>query len=153
MNILSTIKSFQPIEMLLVALFIIYIVFPIETPDAVAGMIDSPLGIIVLLAVTVYLFVYVNPILGVLYIFVAYELIRRSSAVTARVQIIQNTPSQANKDIELKAMNPVQPQTLEEEIVQERAPIGVSHRFSEVDTNFAPVADKTSHGMSSYVGL
>lgn len=153
MNIVSIFKSFQPIELLLIALFVIYIVFPIETPDAVAGMIDSPLGMVVLLAVTIYLFVYVNPILGVLYIFVAYELIRRSSAVAARVQIVQNTPSQSNKDAELKAMNPVQPQSLEEEIVQERAPIGVSPMVNMVDSNFLPVADKTSHGMSSYVGL
>ena len=111
-------------------------------------MVDSPLGMISIFCVTLYLFLYTNPVLGILYIFVAYELLRRSSNVTARSAIIQYVPSQSNKDAELKQMNPPVEKTLEEEMVDIRAPIGKSSAVEFVNSDFKPVADKIVNGAS-----
>jgi len=107
-----------------------------------ACLVDSSLGMLTVFVVTVYLFFNVNPVVAVVYIFVAYELLRRSSNKTGRVTIVQHTPSQAKKDSEMVAMNPKQSTTLEEELVQQMAPIGQSDSSVYVTTSFKPVADK-----------
>jgi len=148
MKLLTSLKSIPPIEMGLIVAFILFIVLPLRVPYFIASSIDSPLGMVVLLGVTVYLFLYTHPILGVLYILVAYELLRRSSAMTARTAIIEYTPSQQKKDEELKAMNPPQSATLEEEIIGLRAPVGKGAIVDKITTSFKPVADKLIDGAS-----
>lgn len=148
MKIPESIKSIPPLEIALIILFILYIVFPFNTPKMLASSIDSPLGMIAIFCVTVYLFMYTHPILAILYIFVAYELIRRSSQVTGKVAMVKYTPSQINKDIELRAMNPPQEKTLEEDIIDIRAPIGKNPPLQFVDSGFKPVSDKMIAGAS-----
>jgi hypothetical protein len=141
MNIPNLFKSFSQLELLLLVIFILYIVLPIQTPDFLAGAIDSSLGMLTIFIVTVYLFFHVNPILAVVYIFVAYELLRRSANRTGRVSMIKYTPTQAKKDAELKALNPPVVETLEEQTIQKMAPIGHSEPSIFTTTTFKPVAD------------
>jgi len=148
MNILQSIKTLPPLEIALFIVFILYIIFPFNTPASLASIIDSPLGIIVIFCITVFLFLYTNPILGVLYIFVAYELIRRSSQKTGRTAIVQYTPTQAKKDIELRAMNPSSGVSLEEEIINIRSPVATSPMMELVGSDFKPVYDKIVDGSS-----
>ena len=142
MNIANLFKSFSQLEISLLVVFIIYIALPIKTPDFLAGMVDSPLGMLTVFIITVYLFMTVNPILAIVYIFVAYELLRRSSRQTGRIQMIKYTPSQAKKDAVMKDLNPPRPESLEEEIVQKMAPIGHSDPSVYTSTSYKPVADK-----------
>jgi uncharacterized membrane protein (DUF485 family) len=140
-NIPNMFRSFSQLEISLLVIFILYIVLPIQTPGFLANMVDSSLGMLSIFIVTIYLFFNVNPILAVVYVFVAYELLRRSSNKTGRVQIIQYTPTQAKKDAELQAMNPTRPESLEEEVVQKMAPIGHSDPSVFTSSSFKPVAD------------
>jgi uncharacterized membrane protein (DUF485 family) len=140
-NIPNMFRSFSQLEISLLVIFILYIVLPIQTPGFLADMVDSSLGMLSIFIVTIYLFFNVNPILAVVYVFVAYELLRRSSNKTGRVQIIQYTPTQAKKDAELRAMNPTRPESLEEEVVQQMAPIGHSDPSVFTSSSFKPVAD------------
>ena len=142
-------KKLSIIEMFLMVIFILFIIFPIEIPESFANIIDSPLGMVLIFGITLSLFLMFNPILGVLYILVAYELLRRSSTITARPTMIEYTPTQENKNRELKKMNPTPSLTLEEEIVDSRAPIGKSDQGVYIDTTFKPVANKTD-GASLY---
>lgn len=135
-------QSLSKLEWALLIIFVLYIALPIQTPDFFTGLVDSSLGMLAIFVITVYLFFNVNPIVAVVYIFVAYELLRRSSNKTGTVTIVQHTPSQANKDSEMKAMNPVQITTLEEEVVQQMAPIGKSDQGMFISTSFKPVAGK-----------
>jgi hypothetical protein len=81
-----------------------------------------------------------NPILGVVFLFVAYEIVRRSARVNNRVPMVQYTPSQAKKDAELAEMNPAHPTSLEEEIVDKMAPVGKSSLISYTMSQFKPVS-------------
>ena len=137
----SMIKSYSPVELLLLAFFIIYLIFPIQMPDLVSSTIDSPLGMLTMFIVAVYLFFNANPILAVVYVFVAYELLRRSAQFTGRTTIINYTPSQIKKDIQMVAMNPVQKETLEEQIVDKMAPIGHSDMSVYKTSEYKPIAE------------
>jgi len=141
MEIPKILKSFTNLELILLGCFIIYVVFPISTPSFLAGFIESSLGMVLLFLVTIFLFFYTNPILGVIFVFVAYELLRRSSHISGRTAIIKHTPSQLKKDIEMASMNPPKRESLEEEIVEKMAPIGKSDMSIYTPSSFKPVAE------------
>jgi len=145
-NIFKSVKSFTKVDYALIVVFILYIVFPVETPDLLIPIIDSSLGMLSIFIITLYLFFYVNPVVAIVYIFVAYELIRRSSNKSGRVTIMEYTPSQKKKDLEMKQMNPKVIETLEEEVILQMAPIGKSKDNEYVNTTFKPVADKIKEG-------
>lgn len=69
------------LEIVLIIIFTVYIISPVESPIAVSNFVGSPLGLIAIFVVTAFLFIYTNPILGILYLFVAYEMLRRSDKV------------------------------------------------------------------------
>jgi len=158
MNILE-LKKLNAFDIILLALFVIYIVFPVPTPQWLVPFIDSPFGMLTIFAVTLSLFVYRSPILGVLYIFVAYELLRRNHYVPPASPIVSDTlysanrvpqkiPTQSEKNAELQNMNPVNHATLEEEVVAKDAPVGVSQLPVGMETSFHPANDKSSLGMA-----
>jgi hypothetical protein len=149
MEIPKILKSFTNLELILLGCFIVYVVFPISTPSFLAGFIESSLGMLLLFLVTIFLFFYTNPILGVIFIFVAYELLRRSSHISGRTAIIKHTPSQLKKDIEMASMNPPKRESLEEEIVEKMAPVGKSDMSIYTPSSFKPVAE--SVGTASLV--
>ena len=152
---LSQLKKFGVFDIILLALFVIYIVFPVSTPQPLVPFINSPIGMLVLFAVTISLFVYANPILGVLFIFVAYELLRRNHYIAPPIPSISETqymvnrvpqkiPTLTEKNVELQSLNPPQTATLEEEIISKETPVGVSHLPVSMDTTFVPLNDKSS---------
>ena len=140
-------KNATSLEIALFLIFVVYLIFPIQTPAFMAGYVDSPLGMAVLFIVTIYLFFYSIPILGVLYIFVAYELLRRSSVVTGRTNIIKYTPSQEKKDVQMQAMNPPKDKTLEEDMVEKMNPLFNERKIVFEENSFKPVADKVEGSM------
>jgi hypothetical protein len=149
MKLPQVFKSLSSLESSLLVIFVLYLVLPIQVPEFMAGMVDSPLGMLTIFIVTIYLFFYSNPILAIVYVFVAYELLRRSAQVNGRVAMVQYTPSQVKKDAQLKAMNPPKSETLEEEVVQKMAPIGRSDPILYTSSSFKPVAEKVD-GASLY---
>lgn len=149
MKLPQVFKSLSSLESSLLVVFILYLVLPIQTPQMLAGTVDSPLGMLTIFIVTIYLFFYSNPVLAIVYVFVAYELLRRSSQVTGRVGIVQYTPTQVKKNSELRAMNPPVVETLEEQVVQKMAPIGRSDPIVYTSSTFKPVAEKID-GASMY---
>jgi len=142
MQIPNLFKSMSQLEIILLIVFIIYLVLPIQTPTSLGGVIDSPLGMLFMFIITIYLFVKVNPILAVVYIFVAYELLRRTSQISRSQTVMQYTPSQPKKDAQMRAMNPPKKETLEEELVEQMAPIGRSDPSVYTASTFKPVAEK-----------
>jgi len=100
--------------------------------------------------VTFYMIFYTTPILGILSIFVAYELLRRSSnsiTYNKKVPIVKFTPSQPQKDNEMKQMNPPKVLSLEEEIIENYAPVGKSiFPDSYIESSFKPTQDKLISG-------
>ena len=130
------------IESAVIGLFVLYLVLPIETPEALAMCVDSSLGMLVVFVLAVVLFMKSNSILAVLFIFVAFELIKRSCKVTNKPQtIMEHTEEQNKKDQKMKQMNPEKKSTLEEEVVDVMAPVGHSEPIKFLSTSFQPIAE------------
>jgi hypothetical protein len=109
-------------ELILVILFIIYLIMGYKTPEPVAGLVDTLGGKIIIFIIVIYLFMYSNPILAVLSLFVAFDLIRRSSAATGMNALISYAPSEEKKSSQFTAFNQF-PYTLEQEVVKKMAPV------------------------------
>jgi uncharacterized membrane protein YozB (DUF420 family) len=128
--------SASPLEVILFILFVAYLVFQPSTPPVLTPFVDNLFGTIVVISLALYMFLYMHPVLGVLGIFVAYELIRRTSTKT--VAMIQYSPEQPVKDMEMKRMNPPKERTLEEAMVAKMAPVSDG---GVIVTDYVPVAD------------
>ena len=139
-------KSLTPLETAALIIFVVYIVFPFKTPFFLSGIVNTPLGLVAILIITLYLFFYTNPILGVVYIFVAYELIRRSSLVKVAASdnyMISSSPSEVQRSFEMNQLNPSPVVSLEEDVVAKMAPATV-FQYVESDTGYKPVNEKTN---------
>jgi len=143
MKFLNSLKILKPLEIATLVVFILFIIFPVRLPSGFSGVFDSSLGILFLFILTLVLFIYTNPILGIIFILVAYELIRRGSSLTGKPTkqlLSMDNTNQASKDMELKKLNPVQQPTLEEEVIQQMAP--ASQNFIKIDgSDFKPTLE------------
>jgi len=109
-------------ELVLAILFIIYLVMGFRTPEMVAGMIDTLTGKIVIFVIVIYMFLHSNPLLAVLALFVAFDLMRRSSVVTGIDALQRFAPSEKKRSSQFTAYNQF-PYTLEQEVVAKMAPM------------------------------
>ena len=126
-------------ELVLVILLIIYLILGFKTPEPVANLVDTLVGKIVIFIVVIYLFMHANPILAVLALFVAFDLIRRSSMATGLDALQKYAPSEEKKMSQFTAFNQF-PYTLEQQIVDERATI-VRSGHSLTQASYKPVLD------------
>ena len=109
-------------QLLLTILFIIYLIMGYKTPEPVANVVDSLVGKVVIFITVITLFMHANPILAVLSLFVAFDLIRRSSAATGIDALKKYLPTEEKKSSQFTAFNQY-PYTLEQEVVKKMAPI------------------------------
>jgi len=165
MNLQSRLKSVKLSEAIVFAVFVMYLVLPISTPSWMSPYIESPLGLVSIFCITIALFLYSHPVLAILYVFVAYTLLRRSAVVHSKSAYIQYTNTQTERAVEIKQeiaggtppneeprnanVDAPQPVTLEEQIVLERAPVGKSESLTMVKTSFQPV--QTNIGSASLI--
>ena len=141
MKFLSFMDSLTNVETAVIVMLISYLALPIQLPDMFASMVASPMGTIGIFILSVYLFFNANPLISVLFVFVAYEMFRRSSNATGKAAMIKYTPTQARKDEKMKKMNPVKTTSLEEEVVNEMAPVGKSDISIFTTSTYKPVAE------------
>jgi hypothetical protein len=109
-------------ELLLAIIFIIYLIMGYKTPRAVANIVDSIVGKIIVFGIVIYMFTNSNPILAVLTLMVAFDLVRRSYVASGNYGINNYMPSEGTKNEQFTAMNQF-PYTLEQEMVKRMAPI------------------------------
>ena len=105
----------------LTLLFVIYLILGLNTPKPIAQVIDTLVGKIVVILLAICLFIYTNPILGVIGFFVAYDLIRRSSVATGNFGIDNYLPTEETKQAKMSSYNQY-PYTLEQEMVKKMVP-------------------------------
>jgi hypothetical protein len=140
MNFASYYNSLSQMEMGMLVLFVLFLVLDIYPPELVASYIDTSVGMVIILLTALYVFMNYSPIIGVVFLLVAYEIVRRAARVNNRVPMMLHTPTQAKKDAEMAAMNLAQSESLEEEMVEKMAPVGKSSIISYTMSEFKPVA-------------
>ncbi len=115
---------------------ILYILGDITPPHEVAGIVTTPLGVVVLLASVIMLGRYANPVVTVIYLIAAYELFHRSQKTHVRGP--EKMLPKDKRDPRLTPENQF-PVTLEEQVVKKMAP-WVLHP-STSPASFKPVLD------------
>ncbi len=133
-------------QLALAILFIIYLITGYQVPQPIAGMIDTLFGKIVVVIISLSLFAYMNPILAVLGLLVAFDLIRKSTMTTGTFGMENYMPCEEKKMSQFTAFNQF-PYTLEQEVVKKMAPV---HKPGLLDgkASFKPLLDDT-HNASS----
>ncbi len=126
-------------ELVLVIIFIVYLILGLKTPEPIANIIDTLVGKIVIILIVIYLFMHANPILAVLALFVAFDLMRRSSAATGFDALKKYAPSEEKKISQFTAFNQF-PYTLEQEVVAKMAPI-MNSGSSLTQASYKPLLD------------
>jgi hypothetical protein len=127
-------------QLVLAVLFIIYLVMGYKMPGSVASAIDTTGGKIIVVLSALGLFAYSNPILGVLALLVAYQLLRTASVKTGMAGLEKYYPTQEKK---WSPFTPIHqfPYTLEQEVVKNMT----TQKFnsSYVKSPFKPVLEET----------
>jgi hypothetical protein len=104
-------------QYILAGLFIVYLVADLKPPNAIAHLIDSNIGKIIIVLSAMALFAYTNPLLGVLGLLVAYQLIRGAAVQTGNAGLEEYAPTEEKK-WSIYSPPPKFPYTLEQEIVK-----------------------------------
>lgn len=139
MDNLNMLKKDKRREFMLTILFIIYLIMGYNTPEPIAKVVDTIIGKIVIFAVVVALFMHTNPILAVLGLLVAFDLMRRASLATGNDAVSTYLPNEERKNSQLNAYNQF-PYTLEQEIVKKMAPV-VQNSSAMTKPSFSPVLE------------
>ncbi len=109
-------KAEKKHELLLAVIFIIYLLFDIQTPHILAKPIDSLTGNIVVVLLAVSMFIYTNHLLGILALVVAYILISRSRSEYIPAINNRHLPSEKKRTSDFNKYNETSP-SLESEMV------------------------------------
>ena len=127
-------------ELVLVSLFVLYLVMGYQMPEQVATIVDSTIGKIVVVLVALMLFSHSKPILGILALLVAYQLIKSSSVKTGMAGLEEYYPTESKKWTPFTPTNQFA-YTLEQEVVKKMA----SQKFNTeyVKAPFRPILDDT----------
>lgn len=113
-------------EITLLTIFILYLIFGFHTPPSVAKQVNTVFGKIVILLIIIGLFLYTNPLLGIIGLLVGFELFRRSKTshgiYTATGEYQKYIPCEESKNSPYTAHHQFG-YTLEQEVVKKMAPI------------------------------
>jgi hypothetical protein len=149
MKLPEIIKTLKIPEIILLIVFIIFIVFPVSIPPILSPWIDQPLGVALLLILTIYLLVYIHPLVGVLFIWVAYELVHRASKVSHTKIPISEFYLHPDPATLQSQQQPVETESaakslsLEEETVVQYGVYETNPTLTYYETSFHPVYDFT----------
>ena len=127
-------------QLVLSFLFVIYLVLGYKMPDGIASAIDTTVGKIIVVLAALMLFAYSHPILGVLALLVAYQVISSASTKTGLAALEQYYPTDQQKWSPFSPAHQF-PYTLEQEVVKNMT----TQKFnsSYVKAPFRPVLDDT----------
>ena len=137
-------------QWILAILFLLYLIMDYRTPTPLAMVVNTVPGKVIVLVVFLSLFFFSHPLLGILGLFVGFELIRRSSIPGSTYSGSSGysyssgappafLPSQQKQQSFFSATNQF-PSTLEEEVVKQMTPASTSSASSK-PADYKPLLD------------
>ena len=136
-------------EVIIILFFIIYIVTGLKLPLQLARMIDTRAGNATVWTISILMILLCHPLLGIISIFVAYDIIIQSSMQTGGYLVNQYSPSEQRKYAYLNEYNQF-PITLEQEVIKNMAPIVGKPSMTLESSSFAPIIDNTHDAQTLY---
>ncbi len=106
------------------------ILLQIEPPLWWVNQLNQPLSILALLGITLFLFLTMNPVVGLLFMIYIYELLR------------QNMWADQARNDELARMNPRNPMSVEEYIIERSDYSRIKNQNENNDSEVEPILEK-----------
>lgn len=127
-------------QLVLSVLFVLYLLVGYKMPEGLAEVVDTTIGKVIVGLVALLLFAYSNPILGVLGLLVAFQLIQTASIKTGMAALEQYYPTEEKKWSPFSPAHQF-PYTLEQEVVKNMT----TQKFNTtyVKAPWRPVLDDT----------
>lgn len=144
-------KKLTVLEIILFIIIILYLILNIKMPKMFDEFVLSPLGMIIIIMIPFYIFLFVNPVIGVLSLFMAHKILSNAKNENniIKTEILKHNTAQFNKtpDIipeqassEKHIETPyVETNTLEEDVISKMAPIGRSDPINYIKTSYKPI--------------
>lgn len=154
-SMMKYLKNLSTLDLIAFVVIVLYIILDVKMPKSLDPFILSPLGMIIVLLIPLGLFIYINPIIGVLSLFVAYKILSDAKYTGAPIntEVININPTTFNRNsntakpsisssdtnethIETAHANE---KTLEADVIAKMAPIGVSDPSTYIKTSYKPI--------------
>ncbi len=110
-------KAEKKHETILTIILAAYILFDVPMPSMLSSVVDTLVGKIILIVLSLTMLVSTNPILGVISLIAAYELVRRSNGHRSSDGMLHYMQSELAKKNDFSRFNNF-PNTLEEDCVK-----------------------------------
>lgn len=131
------VDSFILFQVVVGILITLFIVFPIAIPLSIVWLVNRIYGIILAIIIVFILFIYMNPILGILFIIAVYVLYIRSNKKVARFKQTQENTN--HELVEMSKPPANHSDTLEEFMVNMMAPSTADKPLVYLHSQFKPI--------------
>ena len=128
-------------QSVLALLFVIYLMSNMVLPPSLTKLVNTQAGMVTVVLVALTIFFHTHPVVGVLALLVAYEMIRTASRTTPAEIYSEVQPSYRSREDRLRAMQPTPRVTLEEEMVKNMIPFVRPPSDSDQGASYLPVLD------------
>lgn len=123
------------LENMLGLLLAVLIVFDLKIERNIANVINSPIGIVLSLVLVLLLFIFMNPIVGLLFLIYVYETVKYSNSfLQSYTQPVENVKKQIMNKLNLS--NEVSKDEVEVKVIDKMAPI--VNKGQDNDLAFVP---------------
>jgi hypothetical protein len=146
MELLNSLFSKKNIGQLILAiLFIIFLLSSFSIPYSLAKLIDTKIGVVIIVFILILLICYLNPIVSILAVLVVYELMKRSAAKVGKNNLEDYYPVQEKKWSPFNSHHQF-PYTLEQEVVNKMTK-NVFHSVPS-KSSYKPIVDNNYNAFS-----
>lgn len=146
MELLNSLFSKKNIGQLILAiLFIIFLLSNFSVPYSLAKIIDTKIAVVIIVVILILLVCYVNPLVSILAVLVAYELMKRSATRVGKTNLEDYYPVQEKKWSPFNSHHQF-PYTLEQEVVNKMTKNVFNSTPSKA--SYKPVVDNTYNAFS-----
>jgi hypothetical protein len=153
----TLLKKEKQHEMVLLIVLVLYIMFDISTPPMLAEYVDTAYGNIIIVVLALTLFLSTHPVIGILGLFAAYELIKRSklhssgsSSINALIHQVAPGESYRSKYMETTQVS--YNSGLEDAIVSQVPMLSTQPpaNYRDANSNFQPIYADDHSAMSAF---
>jgi|TARA_A100001015_G_scaffold23722_1_gene26824 hypothetical protein len=140
-------KQLSILEIVTLGVLSIFIVAPLYPPAPLSELIDTLLGKLVVLVISLILLSNVKPVIGIVGLYAAFILVYRSRS--SILPINNFTALETRKEFDKLASHNQFPVTLEEEVVQKRVPTE-NLSVKTIGESYKPVYDSETLQASDF---
>ena len=150
LSLASLYKAENRYQSVLAVLFIVYLMSNMVLPPSLTKLANTQAGMIVIVVLALTVFFHTHPVVGVLGLLVAYEMIKTAGRTSPSVVYSQAQPTFTTKKSRMRSMQSHPKVTLEEQMVKNMVPLVNPPSGSDPGASYLPVLDNTRNAGKAF---